>query len=466
MNNCSIILFGATGDLVKRKLIPALYRLMETHKLTQFIVVGAAIGASTVDEIMIHAQEFVPNRDAKLWNDLKSRMYYQQLDFTRVHDYGVLHEMVQKLEEQHNLSGNRIIYLACAASFFADITQNIAHAGIARREENGVYPWYRVVYEKPFGHDALSAQLINESIARVLHEQQIYRIDHYLTKELVSNITLMRFTNCFFEPLWNSAYIDQIQIILSENIGIEGRAAYYDRYGALCDVVQNHVLELIALVAMEAPGKLTGDFIRVNRADVLKKVYVAGGSFGQYEGYTDNEGVRPNSTTETFVQARFLIDNLRWKGVPFYIKTGKRLDKKETVIHIKFKQVACLLVHGCPVESNWLTMKIAPDALFSLYLNVKKPGRGSMVVPIAMEFCHSSIFGRRMPEEAYEVLLEEVMRGEQSVSVRCDEIEYAWRIIDQIRSELFPLYSYKQGSRGPEQAIKDFERTYNMEWRS
>ncbi|MCX5924918.1 MAG: glucose-6-phosphate dehydrogenase [Candidatus Dependentiae bacterium] len=465
MNTCAIVIFGATGDLAKRKLIPALYRLMVAQKLTNFVVLGAAIGDTTAHDIMESAHDFITDKDGQIWQQLKERFYYQQLNFNVFDDYSALNVRLQELEKQYCLSGNRILYLASAASFFCAITEYSARAGLAHRIGSNAKPWQRIVYEKPFGHDLPSAHHINESIARVFDEHQVYRIDHYLTKELVSNITLMRFANCFFEPLWNNTYIDQVQIVLSEQIGIEGRGAYYDAYGALRDVVQNHILELLALIGMEQPYKLAGDFIRANRAQVIEKVRIIDGFLGQYEGYAHHEGVNVNSTTETFAMLCLGVDTPRWQGVPFYIKTGKRLDKKETVIHIKFKQINCLLLRGCPLESNWLTMKIVPDATFSLSLNIKKPGRTDELLPAAMEFCHSCIFGERAPEEAYEILLEEVMRAEQATAVRFDEIEYAWRVIDELYARKLPMYIYKQGCQGP-QEIKNFEKQHGMEWRS
>lgn len=466
MNNCAIVIFGATGDLTKRKLIPALYRLMVAGKLKEFVVLGAAFDAATPADIMAGARAHVSQINEHLWQSLEKRFYYQQLNFTQSHDYTVLASRLQELEAEHNLPGNRIMYLACAASFFCEITQQCAHAGLITRTPGTQMPWQRVVYEKPFGHDLQSARAINQGIAHVLDEQQIYRIDHYLTKELVSNISLMRFTNAFFEPLWNNNYIEHVQIVLSEQVGADNRGAYYDAYGALRDVVQNHVLELLALIGMEPPAKLTGDFIRANRAKVLEKVQVVDGILGQYNGYTQHAGVKTDSKTETFAALTLSIDNSRWQGVPFYIKTGKKLNKKETVIHIKFKQVECLLLRGCPTEySNWLTLKIVPDATFSLTVNAKKPGRSDELLPVAMEFCHSCIFGEREPEEAYEILLEEVMRGEQSIAVRFDEIEYAWRVIDTVYARALPLYPYEPGTEGPAE-LAQFEQQHDMKFKS
>ncbi len=392
-------------------------------------------------------------------------MVYHHVDFTNSQDFKKLAQQIAALEKKFQLKGNRLIYIAAAANYFCSITTNIATAAVMERKKEDAMPWHRIVYEKPFGHDLLSAQEINACIKEHFDESQIYRIDHYLTKELVSNIALIRFTNCIFEPLWSNRYIDQVQIIISEQLGIENRGAYYDKYGALADVMQNHLLELLALIGMESPEKLTGNYIRSKRVEVLKKVDVIDGVLGQFEGYKQEKSVDPASTTETFAALFLRVNNPRWAGVPFYVKTGKCLFKKETMIHIKFKQVDCLLTHSCPVPSNWLTIEVAPEATFSVTLNVKKPGRNEIVVPVAMEFCHSCLFGAQTPQ-AYEIILEEVMRGEQSISVRFDEIEWAWRIIDTVRARNFPLYTYQCDTSGPQELEKEFEQKHGMRWRS
>ncbi len=458
------IIFGATGDLAKRKLIPAIYRLIADKKIDTFVLVGVAIDEVTVDEILNRAKKFITNIDESIWRQLCACAYYYKINFVFKQDYAALATYIEECEQKHNLPGNRLLYLATAADFFCPITHNVAQSGIIKRHEPNDFIWHRVVYEKPFGHDLKSAHEINTCIAKWLNETQIYRIDHYLTKELVSNIALIRFTNCVFEPLWNNRYIDQVQIVLSESVGIESRGAYYDKYGALRDVVQNHMLELLALICMEAPEKLTGDYIRSERVKVLERVKFVDGILGQYESYLQEKDVRKNSQTDTFAALYLTVNNPRWVGVPFYLKTGKALDKKETVISIKFKQVDCLLLKGCPTESNWLTIKIAPEATFLLNLNAKKPGRTDELVSIGMEFCHSCVFGPRTPE-AYEVLFEEVVRGEQSISVRFDEIEYAWKVIDQISAQKLPVHSYKKQSAGPKE-LEDFSKKHGMRWRS
>lgn len=465
MNDVTILIFGASGDLARRKMFPALYHMIAAKKIQNFAIIGAAIDDTSAESIIDAAREFIAYPKDEIIDQLRERTFYQRLNFKDEQDFKSLAKELKKIESRFDLSGNRMIYLAAPASFFCDITNNIAAAQIAVRKNEQMRPWNRIVYEKPFGNDLESAQEINACIKQSFDESQIYRIDHYLTKEVVSNIALVRFTNCVFEPLWNNRYIDQVQITISEKIGIENRGAYYDTYGALSDVMQNHMLELVALIGMESPEKLTGNYIRSKRVEVLKEIEVVDGMLGQFEGYRAEPHVAPNSQTETFAALMLRVNNPRWAGVPFYVKTGKSLAKKETVIDIKFKSVDCLLTHSCPVPSNWLRLEVAPDATFSLNLNVKKPGYGDQVVPVAMEFCHSCLFGEQTPE-AYEVILEEVLKGEQSISVRFDEIEYAWKIIDRVRTLDLPLYSYPCGSSGPKELVTLFEEKHGMRWKT
>lgn len=464
MNDCTFVLLGASGDLAKRKLLPALYQLIEKEKIDNFIIVGAAIDQIEPAQLLERATPFMGKIDEKVFTRMLKNTFYHQLDFFKKDDFTALTQFVTDLEKQHKLSGNRIIYLATFSQYYCTITEHIAASGLAKRCTKNDTPWQRIVYEKPFGYDLASAHEINECIARNFDESQIYRIDHYLTKELVGNITLVRFTNLVFEPLWNNRYIDNVQIILSEDIGIDGRGQYYDKYGAIKDVVQNHMLELVALIGMESPEKLTGEYIRQERARVLEKVRAVDVLLGQYEGYQSEPHVAPHSTTETFAMAYLAIDNPRWAGVPFYLKTGKCLDRKETVIHIKFKQVDCLLARNCPSESNYLTIRVTPDASFALSLNAKKPGTNQEVIPVKMEFCHSCLFGNVIAE-AHEIIFEEIMRGEQSISVRFDEIESAWKIIEALKTIESPIYEYKKGSRGPREA-EQFSAKHGVRWLS
>ncbi|HRN78203.1 MAG TPA: glucose-6-phosphate dehydrogenase [Candidatus Dependentiae bacterium] len=465
MNNVALIVFGITGDLATRKLIPAIYHLLQKKRIDTIALIGAAFEDMQPDVILERAKKYIPHVDQNVWQKLHECFYYQKLNFTNKNDYFALAQLINTVEQKHQLSGNRIAYLAAASHFFCDITQYMGESGTIKRMSGDASSWQRIVYEKPFGRNLQSAHEINECIQQWFDETQIYRADHYLTKELVSNITLLRFTNCVFEPLWNNQYIDSVQIILSEDRGIENRGAYYDKYGALCDVVQNHMLELLALVAMEAPQKLIGDFVRDKRAQVLKDVRVIDGILGQYANYTHEEYVQPDSKTETFAALCLAVDNARWTGVPFYLKTGKCLNTYEVVINIKFKQVACLmLAKDCPIDSNWLTIRVAPDATFVLTLNAKKPGRSDELITIPLEFCHSCLYGEVTPD-AYEVLLEEVLTGEQATSVRFDEIESAWQVIDRVHHKNFPVYSYACGSTGPLE-MEQFCKKHGMRWRS
>jgi glucose-6-phosphate 1-dehydrogenase len=465
MNNVTIIIFGATGDLTRRKLIPALYRLIKQGKLKKFIVVGLALGDSTSQDIIASSRGFIQDADEQALNELQSNFFYQRADFANEADFVHIKKRIADLEKEHGLSGNRIFYLAVAASLYCAITQHLATSGLAQKKSENQKPWHRIVYEKPFGHDGASSNQINECIKNYFDESQIYRIDHFLTKEFVSNIALVRFTNCVFEPLWNNRYIDQVQIVVNEKIGIEKRGRYYDHYGALADVLQNHVLELLALIAMESPVQLSGNYIRDKRVEVLEHVQVVDGILGQFDGYQQEQDVKPNSKTETFAAIVLRVDNPRWSGVPFYVKTGKCMPKKETAIYIKFKTVDCLLTRSCPVPSNWLKIEVSPEAIFSLTLNAKKPGFNEEVIPIDMEFCHSCIFGPITPE-AYEVILQEVERGEKSVSVRFDEIECAWRIVDKIKAMQLPLYIYERNTSGPKELVTEFEDKHGMRWKA
>jgi len=463
MNDVMIIIVGMTGNLAKRKLIPALYHLVATRTLEHFVIIGAALEHIDIKQILERARSYIPCVDAQAWNQFARRCYYQQIDATNESDFVSLLQRIDELEHEFELNGNRLLYCATASDYFCPITVNSIKAGIISKKEKADCPWMRVIYEKPFGTDLQSAHTINDCIASLLHDDQIYRIDHYLTEEIVSNIALVRFTNCVFEPLWNNRFIDQVQIILDEELCLDGRGNYYDTYGALKDVVQNHMLELLALIAMEAPDRLPGEHIRVERARVLKQVEVVDVLLGQYEGYRQENGVPAQSQTETFAIIYLEINNPRWAGVPFYLRTGKCLQKKRTAVHIKFKQVDCLLAKKCPSDPNFLSIEIAPNPSFSLTLNVKKPGFSHEVVPVNMEFCHSCLF-KDNKVESYEVLFEEVIRGEHSVSVRFDEIEYTWKVIDAIKEMELPIYRYEQKSEGPKE-VEQFAQKHGMRWR-
>lgn len=462
----TILIFGFTGDLTKRKLIPALYALFCDKKLPSFIIVGTGLEPISTQDILNNARLFIEELDPENWNLFCQHIFYHPADFMNNQESAnTFYAYVKALELLFNTPANRLVYMAVAAHLFAPITTVLVSSGLISRTPVNASPWHRIVYEKPFGHNKESAHEINQKISALLYEHQVYRIDHYLTKELVSNISLVRFTNCIFEPLWNNKYIEQIHIVLNETIDIETRGFYYDQYGALRDVAQNHMMQMLSLIAMEAPESLLGDAIRDKRAALLENVTFIDGLRGQYDGYQNEPGVSQSSQTETYALLAFEINTPRWKGVPFFFSTGKALSSREVSIKVAFKPVDCLLEEKCTIigpkmESNWLTFMISPEAVFSLQLNVKKPGKSDMVVPALMNFSHDCIFSMRQ-SHAYEVLLEEVMRGEQASSVRFDEIEQAWSIIDQIEKQKLPLFCYPKGSSGPKER-EQFMHTYNM----
>ena len=448
LDECTFIILGATGDLTKRKLLPAIYKLIEDKKLCRFAIVGVSFDATTAKSILTQAKPFFSKIDPKIWKRLESAFRYHKMDFSDVAAYEQLHDVLVDVEKKENLAGNRIIYFASQPKYFITITKNFVASKIVKKKiKKKRLVWTRLVYEKPFGDNLKSSQTINRYLSRVFDESQIFRIDHYLGKELVGNIALTRFTNRVLEPLWNNEHIDSVHISLSEKICVEGRGAFYDHYGAIKDMVQSHMLQLLALAAMEAPKKLAAQDIRDAKAKVLKNVLVKKVLIGQFDGYKKEPGVRASSKTETFVLVKTLINNRRWKGVPFYLKTGKCLDEKESFIQINFKPVKCLLT-ACPTVPNSLTIRIFPDEGMALGLNAKIPGISAEVTPIEMDFCHGCLFGPNTPA-AYETLLADVMSGDQTTFVRSDEINSSWKIVDKILKIKGTLHSYKKGSSGP-----------------
>lgn len=464
MDDCTIILLGATGDLAKRKLIPALYRLLADKKVEKLLLIGAAREDLTTEQFIAQARSVVDASDESVWQKFAAHIVYQKVDALVEHDWQLLAQVVSAHELAGGFSGCRLLYAATASILFSAVTRYAASSGIIAPTHINDNIWQRIVYEKPFGRDARSAQEINAVIAAHFQEHQIYRIDHYLTKELVHNIIKLRFANAIFEPLWNAQSIEEVHIILSEEGGIPGRALFYDSYGAMRDVVQNHMLELLALIAMEPPERFYGDHVCQARANVLKQTHIFDGLLGQADAYKQEDGIAQDSHTETFALLRLVIENKRWQGVPFYLKTGKYLAKHETAIHLKFRKSAYAHLFGAVPEANWLSMKIAPDEIFSLYFNVKQPGHVHDLTSVALEFCHSCLFGPQTMY-AYQTLFDEIIHGERSALVSKHEIEQAWRIVDDAYSKNLPLYVYQKGSDGPAQA-DSFAEQFQLRWRS
>ncbi len=456
---------GASGDLAKRKLIPALYKLCARRLLTSFTIVGTAISQVEAADILQEALTHIQTPCEETWNYFCSRFFYVPLDFYQDADYVTLKKAIDEAEKKHNVSSKRLCYFATMPHHFLTITEKLAEHGIISRSAENGEVWPRVMYEKPFGTDLSSARLINKSIHKLFSEKQVYRVDHYLGKELVSNIALVRFTNLFFQPLWNKKYIDSVQITMTESLDIgDHRGEFYDAYGALKDVVQNHMLQLLALITMEAPTHLSGEHVRDAKTAVLRATRIEDMIRGQYEGYTKVKGVFPKSSTETFAALKLRIDNDRWRGVPFFLKTGKALEKKCTRIDIQFKKAPCLLFEqNCPVNPNFLTISIEPQEGFFLELNAKKPGSSNEVLPVQMNFCHSCLFGPNS-QQAYEVVLQDALKGDLAAFVRFDEIEYSWHIIDEAYSKKGPVFLYEKGSRGPVE-LENWSAQKNVRWR-
>ncbi len=460
-NKFTFIIMGATGDLAKLKLIPAIYKLLKLNTVEHVSLIGVARSDTTIHSILDEVKGSIKDLDEAVWNKLSSHAHYQQLDFSNKKDFEKLRAKIVEVEKADDLSGNRLFYLATLPEHFELATKNLAGVGLINSLDD---KWERVLYEKPFGDSLRSAKRINRAIDKVFKEENIYRVDHYLGKELVGNIALLRFTNRVLEPLWNSKHIDSVQIICDENFGIKNRGNYFDKYGAIKDMLQNHILQIVSLVAMESPEFISGEYLRSEKVKVLKKTRVTDILLGQYEGYEKEKGVMPNSATETFFAAKLEINNKRWKGVPFFVRAGKNLSKKETVIHIRFKAVDCLLAKSCPADNNYLTIRIEPNEGFSFELNSKSLRQGFAVETVNMDYCHRCEHGANTPE-AYEVLLEQAILGEQALFVRNDEIELAWRIVDKIKKDGLSVYKYPVGSSGPKE-LTEWNKKNNIIWKS
>jgi glucose-6-phosphate 1-dehydrogenase len=475
---CVMVIFGATGDLTHRKLLPALYNLALEHPLPAgFSVIGFArrpynddiFRKQALDSINQFSRQKPVN--PQVWESFESGIFYLQSDFNDPQGYARLADKLNELDKTRGTSGNRIFYLSTPPSQYPEIIQQLGAAGLNRSRKG----WTRIIIEKPFGHDLASARELNRQVARVFREEQVYRIDHYLGKETVQNILVFRFANGIFEPIWNRRYVDHVQITVAENIGLEGRAAYYEESGAIRDMVQNHVLQLLTLVAMEPPVAFDANEVRDEKVKVLHALqpligpevltntiraqYGAGWMHGeQVRGYREEPGVSPTSTTETYVAMKVFIDSWRWAGVPFYLRTGKHLPKRVTEIAIQFKQPPLMLfkksdAHG-QVEPNILTLRIQPDEGISLKFGAKVPGAEMQIRSVNMDFFYGSSFVREQPE-AYERLLLDCMLGDSTLFTRRDEVETAWNfvqgVLDVWQSEAVDsIPTYEPGTWGPQ----------------
>ena len=460
----SIIIFGASGDLTQRKLVPSLFNLFRKGRLPkQFRIVGYGGTAFTDDQFRAHLEEGIKEFASfeytdEEWKDFASHLAYQQGSYTELADFKKLGVFLKDWEKS---SGNRIYYMATPPGVFPNIIDLLGQTD-QLAEHNG---WRRVVIEKPFGTDLESARQLNEQIHKALNEKQIYRIDHYLGKETVQNILVTRFANTIFEPLWNRNYIDHVEITVAEQVGVEHRARFYDGIGVLRDMFQNHLLQLVSLVGMEPPVSFEATSLRNEKVKVLsaiqpiKKDSVARRTvLGQYKGYRDEEGVKPNSRTPTYAALKLQIDNWRWQGVPFYLRSGKCLKEKLSQITIEFKKPPHLLFPSAEGEltPNMLVLYLQPDEGIHWRFEAKVPDTVAKLRSVDMEFRYEDSFGKTNLPDAYERLLLDALTGEASLFTRADEVETAWALIDPIieawESQRKPPAFYEPGSWGPKEA--------------
>jgi glucose-6-phosphate 1-dehydrogenase len=487
---CAFVLFGAAGDLTKRKLIPALFNLVKAKLLPDdFALVGVSVDDLNVDTFRQQVSEFLPpasegDGDRLEW--LRQRLFYERGDFGDAGTFAKLRERLGQIDAERHTQGNYLFYLATAPRFFAPIVQQLGNAGLVRQDNE---QWRRVVIEKPFGQDLESAKALNREIKSVLNENQIYRIDHYLGKETVQNIMVFRFDNAIFEPIWNRRYIDHVQITNAETVGVERRGAYFDSAGTLRDMVPNHVMQLLSLIAMESPVSFQADAVRNEQAKVLHSLLPLNSEDvlqrsvrGQYgEGmiarekvpkYRAEPGVSPESRTETFVAMKLNIDNWRWAGVPFYLRTGKRLAKRHTEIAIQFKRTPFELLRNAPFHkshTNTLVIQIQPTEAISLTFGAKVPGPVLRVGAVDMSFEYSKYFGAEA-YTGYEVLLYDCMIGDATLFQRADMVEAGWRVVDPMLDvwtalppRKFP--NYASGTWGPAESDQLLEQD-DRQWRT
>jgi len=484
---CTLVIFGATGDLTRRKLLPALYNLALDGLLpASFAVVGFARRDwtdETLREVARDGSEKFSRRkpDPAHWADFESTVFYVNGSFEDREAYPLLQKRLEEVEAARGIPGNRIFYLSIPPSAIGTCVANLRAAGLVRRQQPG-QPFSRIIIEKPIGHDLASAVQINDEVAQVFDESQVFRIDHYLGKETVQSILVNRFANSIFEPLWNQKYIDHVQITVSEEEGVGTRGGYYEEAGALRDMVQNHILQTLCLTAMEPPWSLGSEVVRDHKIAVLNCLrpiparevdqHVVRAQYGpgfhhgvEVPGYRREDKVRPDSTTETYVALRVFVDNWRWAGVPFYIRTGKRLPKRASEIAIQFKSVPPVMFNTdaeAPLEPNVLALRIQPDEGLSLRIATKLPGPSVRIYPVKMDFRYGSTFGDQSPE-AYERLLLDVMAGDATLFMRRDAVEASWKWVSNIldawhQSGARWLPEYPAGSWGPVEAERLIEK--------
>jgi glucose-6-phosphate 1-dehydrogenase len=491
---CCMVIFGGAGDLTKRLVVPSLYNLACSDLLPEgFAIVGFDMADLAEDawkkNLTEMVEQFVKASDANAqvnqekWKWLTEHMFYVQGDLTNPESYQKLKTKLGEVDANEHTGGNYLFYLAVADRFFGSTVEQIGKAGLAV-EAKGV--WRRVVIEKPFGHDLASAQALNKQILGVLAEPQIYRIDHFLGKETVQNLLMFRFANGMFEPIWNRDRVDSVQITVAETVGVEQRGGFYEKTGAMRDMIPNHVFQLLAFTAMEAPNSLSADAVRSEKAKVVEAIRPFGPEDipicavrGQYDqgaigdkpavAYRQEQNVSPESVVETYVAMKLCLDNWRWQGVPFYIRTGKRLNVRKTQIAIRFKETPVMLLKDTSLAPNWLLIRVQPDEGISLEFGAKIPGPNMKLGRVKMDFKYGDYFGTS-PSTGYETLIFDVMIGDATLFQRADNIEGAWATVQPVLdfwatnpAKNFP--NYIAGSYGPAAADAMLQRD-GRSWRA
>ena len=469
----TLVIFGASGDLAKRKLFPALchlYRRGLLHEESR--IVGCARTDYSDATFRDHLRGEL-NGNCSECERFLDRVHYQRLDYGVPADYTALSRRLDELESSGELPANRTIYLAMPAALYPAIIGELSRAGLLTEPGDG--RWRHVVLEKPFGRDSASAEELDRFLHSHLHEDQIYRIDHYLGKETVQNIMMLRFANLIFEPVWNAHYIDHVQLTVAETLGVEHRAGYYDHVGLLRDMFQNHMLEMLAMAAMEMPGSFSPDAVRDEKVKLIESIRPFRRETlaedivrGQYQGYRQEPGVAPDSRTETFVAAKIMIDNWRWKGVPFYLRSGKKLAARRSEIAIVFKNIPHSIfapIRAEEMQPDTLVLRVQPDEGMELTIQAKQPGPKLCMGGLTLNFRYSDLPGGEQ-FEAYERLLLDAMLGDQTLFIRSDVIAASWRLFTPVLEhwDALPLAEYSPGTQGPDEAMRLFAGT-QREWR-
>ena len=481
---CAVILFGASGDLAKRKVIPAMFDLAQNRSLGErYSIIGFARTPmtdekfrATVGEAAKTISEVGPIDPAK-WDEFASNLYYSAGEYGDQNSYAQLAKRLAELDAEKKLGGNRLFYLSTPPEVYPDIVEQLGRAGLAR--PGNPNSWVRIIIEKPFGRDLASAKELNQIVLNVFEEKQVYRIDHYLGKDTVQNLLVLRFGNGIFEPLWNRNYVDHVQITASETLGVERRGGFYENAGALRDMIQSHVLQLTSLTSVEPPASFDATAVRNEKLKILQSIrpynlemvaqsvvrgqYAPGALNGtRMAGYREELGVNPNSRTETFVAMRVLIDNWRWAGVPFYLRTGKRLAKRSTEIMIQFRCAPHIVFRERQIEPNRLILNIQPDEGISVSFGAKKPGTEMNIGNVTMNFIYREGFGGTS-RSAYATLLNDCLRGDATLFDRGDSVEAAWSLVEPIldvwsAAKTATVPFYPAGTWGPKESDQMLER--------